>query len=301
MILAAGEAAPLSEHEVLIFLVQLVLLIGVARTLGAVMKRVGQPSVVGELLAGVILGPSLFGRVAPGPFDWVFGEEVVTSVMFGLSWLGVIMLLVVIGFETDLGIIARFRSAALGVSAGALLMPLAVVGSLAFLVPQDFIGEGTEIAVFAGFLALALSVSALPVVAKILQELGFLRRNFGQITLAAGMTMDAVGWILLAALSGIAQDGFDPVLLAQSFGGLILFLGLVITVGRWALDNLMRWVMDRGSSLTAALTISLVAAFVGGMSLRHCVSRRFLVRSSSGFCSPLCAINCQRLSTLSRP
>lgn len=265
MILAIGDAAPLSEHEVLVFLIQLALLIGVARLLGGLMKRAGQPSVVGELLAGVMLGPSLFGRVAPNAFDWVFGEETVTSVIFGLSWLGVIMLLVVIGFETDLGIIARFRNAALSVSAGALLVPLGVVSALAFVVPKSFIGEGFSTGVFAGFLALSLSVSALPVVAKILQELGYLRRNFGQITLAAGMTMDAVGWLLLAALSGIAQDGFDLVLLAQSFGGLIVFLAVVLTIGRWALDTLMRRVMAQGSSITAALTISLVAALTGGL------------------------------------
>ncbi|MDH3247537.1 MAG: cation:proton antiporter [Acidimicrobiia bacterium] len=265
MIFAIGEAAPLSEHEVLVFLIQLSLLIGVARLLGGLVKRLGQPSVVGELLAGVLLGPSLFGRVAPRAFDWVFGEEVVTSVIFGLSWLGVIMLLVVIGFETDLAIISRFRTAALSVSAGALLTPLAVVSALAFAVPDSFIGEGFTTGVFAGFLALSLSVSALPVVAKILQELGYLRRNFGQITLAAGMTMDAVGWLLLAALSGIAQDGFDLVLLAQSFGGLVVFLALLLTVGRWGLDWLMRRVMAQGSSVTAALTISLVAALTGGV------------------------------------
>lgn len=229
------------------------------------MKRIGQPSVVGELLAGVLLGPSLFGKAFPDMFDWVFGEETVTSVIFGLSWLGVIMLLVVIGFETDLAIISRFRAAALSVSAGALLVPLAVVGALAFVVPTSFIGEGAALGVFAGFLALALSVSALPVVAKILQELGYLRRNFGQITLAAGMTMDAVGWLLLAALTGIARDGFDPVLLAQSFGGLVVFLVLLLTVGRWALDLLMRRIMAHGSSVTAGLTISLVAALAGGM------------------------------------
>lgn len=265
VVLAIGDAAPLSEHEVLVFLIQLALLIGVARLLGGLMKRIGQPSVVGELLAGVLLGPSLFGNVAPDAYEWVFGVEVVTSVIFGLSWLGVIMLLVVIGFETDLAIIARFRKAALSVSAGALLVPLGVVSALAFVVPASFIGEDVEVGVFAGFLALALSVSALPVVAKILQDLGYLRRNFGQITLAAGMTMDAVGWLLLAALSGIAQDGFDPVLLAQSFGGLIVFLGLLLTVGRWALDALMRRIMAQGSSVTAALTISLVAALTGGL------------------------------------
>lgn len=264
-----SSAAPLSEHEVLVFLVQLALLVGVARLFGWFMKSIGQPAVVGELLAGVVLGPTLFGRVAPETYDWVFGEPTVTSVVFGISWLGVIMLLVVIGFETDLGIIARFRTAALSVSAGALLLPLAATASLAFLVPESFIGagpdgQGVERSVFAGFLALALSVSALPVVAKILQDMGYLRRNFGQVTLAAGMTMDAVGWLVLAALSGIALDGFQPDRLALSFGGLLIFLLLSFTVFRWLLDKLFRYVMSRGSSLTAALSITIVAALVGG-------------------------------------
>ena len=265
--LAAAEGsslAPLSEHEVLVFLVQLILLVGMARIFGWLMKSVGQPPVVGELLAGVLIGPTVFGRIAPGAFDWVFGEMTVSSVIFGMAWLGVILLLIVIGFETDLGIIARFKGAALSTAGGALIFPLVAVGALAFVVPDSFVGEGTDRAVFAGFFALALSVAALPVVAKILQDLGYLRRNFGQVTLAAGMTMDAVGWLVLAALSGIALDGFQPDRLAFSFTGLLIFLVLGFTIIRWILDQLFRYVMARGSSVTAAITITLVAALIGG-------------------------------------
>ncbi len=257
--------APLDEHQILIFLVQLTLLVGVARVFGWLMKTVGQPPVVGELLAGVILGPTVFGRLAPDSFEWVFGDMSVRSVIFGIAWLAVIMLLVVIGFETDLGIIARYRVAALSVSAGALLVPLLSSGSVAFLVPESFVGQNIERGVFAGFLALALSVSALPVVAKILQDLGYLRRNFGQVTLAAGMTMDSIGWLILAALSGIALDGFRPDRLLVSFIGLTAFLVVALTVGRWFLDRLLRFVMARGSSVTAAVSITLVAALVGGI------------------------------------
>ena len=260
-----GAAAPLDEHQVLVLLVQLFVLVGFARILGGLMKRYGQPPVVGELLAGVILGQTFFGRLAPGAYEWVFGDDVVRSAVFALAWIGVILLLVVIGYETDLGIIMRFRKAAGWVSAGGLVVPLAIMGAAAWFVPDSFVGEGIGRSLFAGFFALALSVSALPVVAKILQDLGLMRRNFAQITLAAGMTMDAIGWLLLAALTGIALDGFRPELMARSFGGLVLFLAVVITVGRWALDRVMRHILDRGSSVTAALTVAILAAFAGGI------------------------------------
>lgn len=267
---AGSFSAPLSEHEVLVFLVQLFLLVAVARLMGWVMKSIGQPPVVGELIAGVLLGPTVFGRLAPETFVWVFAEPTVRSVMFGLAWLGVIMLLVVIGFETDLGIIARYRTAALSVSAGAFILPLGLFIGLGMIAPESFIGPGldgggVERAVFAGFFALAFSVTALPVVAKILQDLGFLRRNFGQVTLAAGMTMDTVGWLVLAALSGIALDGFNAGQLVRSFVGLIIFVVLAATVARWVLDRIFRFVMAKGSSVTAALSITLAAALLGGV------------------------------------
>ena len=260
-----GASPPLTEHEVLLLLVQLVLLIGTARIMGGLFQRFGQPAVVGELLAGVVLGPTIFGRVAPDAYEWVFGDDVVQAVVFGLAWIGVILLLVVIGYETDLAIIARFRKAAGWVSAGGFVIPLLVMGGLALAVPESFVGEGTRRQLFAGFFALALSVSALPVVGRILQDLGLLRRNFGQITLAAGMAMDAVGWLLLAALTGIALDGFRIDLLARSFGGLVVFLAIAVTAGRWLLDRVMRYVLDRGSSVAAGLTVSVLAAFIGGI------------------------------------
>lgn len=265
LLAAEGPNALLTEHQVLIFFIQLALLVGVARIMGGLMKLAGQPAVVGELLAGIALGPSLFGSLAPGVWTEVFGDDIVQAGVFGLSWLGVIFLLIVIGFETDLGIMSRFKTAALAVSAGGLVTPLVAVYFLAQHAPGSFRGAGVEPLVFGGFMALSLSVAALPVVAKILQDLNFLRRNFGQITLAAGMTMDAIGWLLLAALAGIAQDGFDPVALGTSFGGLVIFVVVVATIGRRFLDWIMRLVLDRGSSITAAMTITVVAALAGGI------------------------------------
>jgi Kef-type K+ transport system membrane component KefB/nucleotide-binding universal stress UspA family protein len=263
--LAAATAAPLDEHQLLVTLVQVALLVGLARLLGGLAGRIGQPPVVGELLAGIVLGPSIFGSLFPDGYAWVFGGGYTTvdAVVFGLAWIGVIMLLVALGYETDLAIIGRFRRAAVSVSVGSFAVPFLLFFSISFLAPSDFVGVH-GLGLFGAFFALALSVSALPVVAKILSDLGFLRRDFGQITLAAGMTMDALGWLILAALSGVAIRGeFDLGALALSFLGLVIFLVLAATAGRWILDRLFRTALRGGSSVTAALTVIMVAGLVG--------------------------------------
>ena len=116
-----------SEHQVLVFLVQLTVLLVVARLLGQACRRVGQPAVVGELAAGVLIGPSVLGRVWPEGFDWLFPIDAVQSgMLFTIGWLGVMLLLVITGFETDLALIGRLGRAAVFVSVGSLVLPFAL-------------------------------------------------------------------------------------------------------------------------------------------------------------------------------
>ncbi len=270
MIVAAdapvGVDAPLTEHEVLVFLVQIVLLVAVARLLGAMMKRLRQPPVVGELLAGVVLGPSLFGLALSDWYDWVFAADpVVNSATFAVAWLGVVFLLVVMGFETDLEIIARFKNQALAVAAGSLIAPMLLTGALGYFLADQFSGPADPAPwLFAAFFALALSVSALPVVGKILADLGVMRRDFAQVTLAAAMAKDAVGWLILAVLSGIAVGGVVLSQIGISFGGLAVFVVAMLTVGRRALDRLFRFTLSRGSGIEVGFSIAVVAGLAGG-------------------------------------
>ena len=137
---ATGLGGTLDEHQVLVFLMQLAAaLVGAARLLGGIANKLQQPPVVGQILAGVLIGPSVLGKLYPGVFDWLFSDSTAGSVVYGVAWLAVIMLLVVIGYETDLGIIMRFRRAAVNVSAGGLLVPLAVVGGAG--PPDAFVGS----------------------------------------------------------------------------------------------------------------------------------------------------------------
>jgi len=251
---------PLDEHQLLVFWTQLLVLVVMARACGALMQRINLPSVIGQLAAGVICGPSIFGELWPAGFEWFLPDDEISSgALLAVSWVGVALLLVTAGFETDLGLIRRLGRAAALVTGFSLLLPL--IGGLAMGVslPESFIGAESDRTVFALFVAAALSVSALAVIAKILSELGLMRRDFGQITVAAGMANDVVGWVMLAVFAGFAISGDVSVRgILQTVIGLALFLGLAMTVGQRLVDRTLRWVRRDGPDLTGALTVVVI-------------------------------------------
>lgn len=260
----------LDEHQLLVLWVQLFTLVTVARVFGGLMRRVGQPTVVGELAAGLVLGPSVFGKIAPSTFHWFLpNDKMQGSALVALSWVGAALLLVVTGFETDLGLIRRFGRAAGMVGAGSLVLPFACGLGVGYAMPATFMAHDHSRTVFALFIATALSISSLPVIAKILSDLHLMRRNFGQINLAAGMANDTVGWIILGIISGLASSGQVSLgRVALTIGGMVGFLALTFTIGQRAIDAALRGVRSRhaddpqgaGSSLTIAIVVMLACA-----------------------------------------
>ncbi len=258
---------PLDEHQLLVFWTQLLVLVAVARALGYVMRRIGLPSVIGHLGAGVLLGPSVFGRIWAGGFDWFLpSEEISSGALFAVTWLGVALLLVTAGFETDLELIRRLGRAAMLVTGFSLVVPL--VGGLVTgaVLPAEFVGAEVDRTVFVLFVAAALSVSALAVIARILSELGLMRRDFGQITVAAGMANDVVGWVMLAVFTGFAAEGAVSVsATVRTVIGLGAFLGLAMTLGQRAVDACLREVRRHGSNRAGALTVAILTMLVFGV------------------------------------
>ena len=258
---------PLDEHELLVFWTQLLVLVAAARFCGALMRRLNLPSVIGQLGAGVILGPSIFGRLWPEGFDWFLPEhEISSGALFAVSWLGVAFLLVTAGFETDLGLIRRLGRAAALVTGFSLVVPL--IGGLVVggVLPESFIGSESDRTVFALFVAAALAVSALAVIAKILSELGLMRRDFGQITVAAGMANDVVGWIMLAVFTGFATSGeVSASGIVRTVGGLAIFLALAMTVGQRVVDRALRWVRRDGPDIAGAMTVVVMTMLIYGV------------------------------------
>lgn len=262
-----GFLTPIGHHDLLLFWIQLALLLGVARGLGGLARRVGQPAVVGELAAGLVLGPSILGRFAPGLAGWIFpGSEVPSALLLAVAWVGIFLLLVVTGFETDLALLRRLGRPAVNVSVGSLIVPLMVGVGLGFILPAAFLGEDGGRLPFALFMGVALSISALPVIAKILADMNLMRRNFGQITIAAGMANDLIGWLLLGVVAGIAgSGGFEPIRLLVTIAAVVTFIGLSLTLGQRGTDLVLRRARGRDDSFTGALTATLLVALVAGV------------------------------------
>lgn len=262
----ADVLSSLSEHQLLIFWVQLAALVGLGRILGLLLRRIGQPSVIGELGAGLLLGPSVFGKVWPSGFHWFLPDDAMSgAALVAVGWVGAALLLVVTGFETDLALIRRFGKAAAFVTAGSLLVPFAGGLAVGFALPARFLGDDSTRVVFALFVATALSISSLPVIAKILGELNLLRRNFGQINLAAGMANDTVGWILLGIISGLAASGSVALRdVLVTVGGMLGFLVLAVLAGRPIIDLALRRTRSAEGGVTEGITVAVLVMLVFG-------------------------------------
>ncbi len=258
---------PLDEHQLLVFWTQLLVLVAVARLFGALMRRINLPSVIGQLAAGIVIGPSIFGRLWPSGFAWFLPEEEISSgALLAVSWLGVALLLVTAGFETDLGLIRRLGRAAALVTGFSLLVPLVGGLLIGFSLPDTFVGDEAERSVFALFVAAALAVSALAVIAKILSELGLMRRDFGQITVAAGMANDVIGWVMLAIFASFAASGAVSVrVVVETVIGLALFLTFALTLGQRIVDKALRWVRRDGANIAGAMTVVVMTMLIYGV------------------------------------
>jgi Kef-type K+ transport system membrane component KefB len=223
----------LSDHQLLMFLLDLVVLIVVARLGGELAARVGIPLHVGELLLGICLGPSLLGALWPAGFEELFPRDpLVRATLDVVNWLGVIFLVTVAGLETNLGVLRRAGRAVVGGWIGGFFLPFFGGFGLGMLVPGVLIPSTVPRPLFALFLATAMSISAIPVIARVLMDLNLFHTRVGMVIISSALADDTVGWIVLALVAGLAAGmGAFTAPVVVALVGTVIYLGLMLAFG----------------------------------------------------------------------
>jgi Kef-type K+ transport system membrane component KefB/nucleotide-binding universal stress UspA family protein len=268
-----AAAAGHGEQRATIFFAQVLLFIAVGRLLGEWMQRIGQPAVIGQLLAGIILGPSVFGAIWPAGQQAIFPPNSSDRQMLNaVSDIGVLLLLLLTGMETDLALVKRVRRTAAVTSAAGIVIPFGCGYLLGEMLPESVLPDPNRRLLTALFLATALSISSVKIVAAVLRELNYLHRNLGQVILAAAILDDTIGWTVLAFIGGLAAQGrivIGPVLF--SVLGTAAFLALCFTIGRRWVARIIRWTNDHfviemsviSIILVIMISLALVTNFIG--------------------------------------
>jgi Kef-type K+ transport system membrane component KefB len=223
----------MQEHDVLVFLLSLAVLLSTARLAGEFARRLGLPLIFGELASGIFLGPTVLGRLAPGAQRWLFPGGTPQHMLAGYTNVAVVLLLVVAGLEVNLGIVRRRGRSALLTSIMGIAMPLAGGFLLGILLPDSDLVRPDHRTLFALFMGVALSISALPVIAKTLLDLGLFKTDVGLLVMAAAMIDDLVGWLAFSVLLGPMQGGrVDVASVGRSVGLTVGFVVLAMLFGR---------------------------------------------------------------------
>ena len=243
------------------FLGAIVLLLFFGRLLGELMQRLGQPAIMGQLIAGLILGPSVFGVVWPDAQQLLFPSSGPQKTMItGVAQLGVLLLLLLAGMETDLGLAKKVRRAAISASVAGVAIPFAFGVALGEFLPESMLPHSDQRLITALFLGTAMSISSVKIVAIVVREMDFLRRDIGQVIVASAIIDDTIGWIVIAVTLSLAQHGsFDVASLAKTVAGTAAFLVASFTIGRRLIFLLIRWANDNFICEVPVITAILIA------------------------------------------
>lgn len=258
----------LTQHDIWTLLLSLGILLTFARVLGELAQRFGQPAVLGEIVAGVLLGPTLLGTVLPEIHAFLFPLEGPRSaVMEGLSSLAITLFLLVVGMEVNLSTVWRQGKTVLYVGFGGMLAPFVLSFAAAWWLP-NLLGNGESEAtllVFALFFATAMTISAVPVMSKTLMDLGLYRTDLGMIVIAGGIFNDLAGWILFAVILGMTgvHSGLG-LAVGHTIGLTLGFVVFMLTIGRRLIHAVFPWVQAHftwpGGVLGLVLALSLLSA-----------------------------------------
>lgn len=261
----------LPKDVTVVFFANLVLLILCALICGFIAARAGLPKMVGELAAGVLLGPTVFGQIAPGAHHALFPAKGTSfELISGISQLAVVLLVGVAGMHVDVDKLRQRLAGIAAISALGLAVPLAGGVAVGLILPEPLKPHAVDRTTFALFLGIAISVSAIPVIARILMDLGLTSHEIAQLILAAAIVDDVAGWVLLSVVTGIATDeGTHPGTFAKLGASAVVVMLLIAMLGR---ERIRRRIVARcanlhGSTITAVALVTIILFATGGQLL----------------------------------
>ena len=239
------------------FLLDIAIILVLARLFGALARLVRQPPVVGEIIAGIALGPSLLGGLAPGAASTLFPADRLLP-LATLSQLGVLLFMFAVGLRLDRDVLRGRARSAVAVSHASIAVPFALGAALApwlhpMLAGAGASGQGVALLPFALFLGAAMSVTAFPVLARILTERGLLGTRLGAIAIACAAVDDVTAWCILAAVVAVARAENALGSFALTLLTVAAFAGLLMTVGRRVLARMDGSRVMRGTGVTSEL------------------------------------------------
>ncbi len=209
-------------------LLQIISILIVSRLFGYLFKKIGQPTVIGEILAGIVLGPSLLGYFYPTAFHFLFATNSLGN-LYILSQVGLILFMFTIGMELNVGMLKQKISQTYVISHASILIPYLMGMTLAYFVYKEFAASHTDFLSFALFIGISMSITAFPVLARIVQEKGLSKTHLGTMAIASAANDDVTAWCILAAVIAIAKTGsFISSLYTIGFSILYVFFMLVI-------------------------------------------------------------------------
>ncbi len=257
----------LSEQHILLFLIQLLILMGCARGAGALLHRINQPSLPGEIFVGLLLGPTLFGRFLPDIQQILFPPDPVQWAMLdAVSWLGVLFLLLDTGLEVDFSIAWRRRGSALMIAVADIIIPILLVFAVFVWMPGRYFVDPGDRWLVALFIGTVLTISELPATASVLNDLRLIKSEMGYLILSALTVNDLIGWVLFTIMLGMftaAVAAYGSI--AIVFLGTIAFAALALTLGRRLSTVLFDYLKNKDVAEPAtSLTITMLLGLLFG-------------------------------------
>ena len=262
------------SEPIAVLLLQIIVIILFARLFGFLFKKIGQPAVIGEIVAGIVLGPSILGAYFPAATGFLFPAASLGTLSF-LSQIGLILFMFIIGMELDLKSIGKQAYDAVIISHASIIIPYTLGMALAYFIYKDYAPANTSFLSFSLFMGIAMSITAFPVLARILKERGLTRSRLGAMVLTCAAADDLTAWCILAAVIALVKSGSSisaiyTILLA------VVYVLLMLKVIRPALKKLEHIYHNKEAKRTAVMAFLFVMLIVSAIIGIHSLFGAFM-------------------------